>query len=307
MICKDTNLCLNKELSQYSRNVISSPDEEFEEVVGVRRKGFNKLVIKWHDETLSHFGRPYLLSPIEQVFILFLHLRHYPANLLSAKIFGTSRQTIANTITLLLIHFDNTLKHNITFGDYASRVLEGKRWFNSIITFVLDGTEQKIHSSANIFTESNFFSTKKQQHSVTLLIIISPTGRILFISECFYGSIVDFELVIRTMFGWVPKLTILDGGAGDSGFRGLRPYGVNIYTPTTAHKTPIYKEFSRIRIKVENKIATLKIFEALHAEIREPILNNPRMLEMHSRKWRVVGALDVAKINDYDTLYFMSR
>jgi hypothetical protein len=166
----------------------------------------------------------------------------------------------------------------------------------------MDGTEQKAHASKDIYLENNLFSSKKDQHSITLLLIISPSGRILFISICYYGSVIDYSLVVRTRPLWQPQLTGREGGLGDGGFRGLREKGINIFTPVHDHQQDIYKEFSRIRIPVENKIRVLKIFECCRAQIREPILNNPRMLQMHSKKWKFVGTLDVAKINNYRDL-----
>jgi len=169
--------------------------------VGICRKGFDKLVVHWSGSITSHFGRPFSLTPYEQVLVFFWHLRHYTANLL-AKVFGVCRSTISNIISTILIFFDKSLSHIISMGTEESRMREGVYWFNQLITWVMDGSEQQAHSSKNIFLENNLFSSKKNQHSLTILLIISPNGCILFISVCFYGSVIDFELVLRTHNKW---------------------------------------------------------------------------------------------------------
>ena len=92
-------------------------------------------------------------------------------------------------------------------GTYETRLREAIYYFGTPITFLLDGTEQEIHSTKHIFHETNYYSKKKKQHSITVLLIMSPVGRILFISICYYGSVVDNELVVRTRAYWAPLLT----------------------------------------------------------------------------------------------------
>jgi hypothetical protein len=125
-------------------------------------------------------------------------------------------------------------------GTYESRLRESINFFQTPITFLMDGSEQKIHSSAHMFHETNFFSTKKKQHSITILLIISPKGRILFVSLCYYGSVVDKELLRHTMHLWAPKLTPNDWGMADTGFNGQREKrGLNILTPQHPNGHPM--------------------------------------------------------------------
>ena len=271
--------------------------------MGVPKHAFFRLRNKWTKSLPSRRPGPVnTLLSTEQVLVFFLHLRHYLPFLLIGMIFNTTRKVISSTVNNTLTFFDNYLSPQISLGTLESRMRECVHFFQTPITFLMDGTEQKIHSSANIFHENNFFSSKKKQHSITLLLIISPKGRIIYLSLCYFGSIVDKELLHRTMHEWAPQLR-LEWGMADSGFDGQRARReLNILTPLHSHDHPMYKLFSTIRIRVENVIAKLKVFECLHQEVREPIIGNSDLLQKHTTRWRIVASLHNHKIDNYNKL-----
>jgi DDE superfamily endonuclease/Helix-turn-helix of DDE superfamily endonuclease len=244
-------------------------------------------------------GAPFTLMPIEQVLLLFLHLRHYSAQLLIATIYGVVQQTVSNELQRTIPFFYTLLSRFVTMDTLDTRIKQGRKLYNEIITYILDGTEQPCHSSNDMFQEGKYYSGKKNQHSITILIIISPDGRVLHISPCTYGSVVDSELVQRSRSQWQHQLTEADVGLGDSGFKGMDKYGLKIYTPRPgSHAHPIYRIHSTIRIKVENIIRVHKVFECLHAEIREKIGDNEaEFLRWHTMRWRTVGG--VLNLNKY--------
>ncbi len=101
-------LVTNELASEFTNNVLSLEEEEFREVVGVERVGFDKLAHRWKNQ-ISNIGRPFLLSPIEQVLIFFLHLRHYIPHLLIAVIMGATQRTVGNEIARTLEFFHSLL------------------------------------------------------------------------------------------------------------------------------------------------------------------------------------------------------
>ena len=134
--------------------------------------------------------------------VLFFHLRHYTANLLPTKVFGISRQTIANIISTTLIYFDNSLSHLISMGTEEKRIRKEIYFFDQLITFLMNGSKQKTHASKHIMLENNLFSSKKDQHSITILIILSPYRCILFVSVCFMGALLIMNsLFVHSIYG----------------------------------------------------------------------------------------------------------
>ena len=98
-------------------------------------------------------------------------------------------------------------------------------------------------------------------------------------------------------------MTRRDAGLADSGFPDMEKYGIAVYTPISDHSHPMYKAHSHLRIKVENVIAEFKVFECLHAEVREKILSNEQeMLDTHTKRWEVVGGIINVRKNGWDDL-----
>ncbi len=82
---------------------------------------------------------------------------------------------------------------------------------------------------------------------------------------------------------------------GDSGFRGARELGMQIFTLVRQHTSTLYKVHTSHRIKVENVIADLKDFAILKLPIRELITDNHCVLVEHTKNWIIVGGLLNAK------------
>ena len=299
-------LFLDTTTSHFTRTALQKGD--FEEIFGISVHAFKQIAQLRQEDVHDgkHIGRPREMSAEDEVAVLFLHMRHYVSHQLIARIIARpppyapwGRSTITEKINKMVDWFYSIAKPHINTETKQERSHDCFTYFGTIFTYIMDGTEQKIHSSRNIYHEGNFFSTKKGQHSITLLLIISPSGKILYISPCYYGSIVDNELVRRTRQDWQHAFR-REGGAGDSGFRGLQDLGINLYTPLADHKSPLYSVFSHYRIKVENVIAQLKIFECLHQEIKERIDGQETyLLKKHYKRWVIAGALINLKIKNW--------
>ena len=123
----------------------------------------------------KYMGPPMALSPFNQVLLYLVHLRHYLVNIFMALLFEIAKSTVSETLKLMESFFYDVQSPYVNVGTYEKRVKAGVHYFNELITWVIDGTEQEIHSSQNVYHENAFFSTKKGQHSVMLLIFICPT------------------------------------------------------------------------------------------------------------------------------------
>lgn len=283
-------------------------ERDFEELVGLPRFVFFTLTSHWCAHlSKNKLGAPRALTPEEQVLLFFTRLRHYPTHCLAAHIFHITKQTSSTYIPELTDFFYHYFIPFINVGTVDSRLNDSFPHYHHKITFILDGTEQPIHATQHIFKEGQYYSQKKQQHSVTILIVISPTGHILYLSPCLYGSVNDDELLFRYADQWYHGNFDKDreAGMGDGGFSGARDHGIEIYTPVRDHTSPLYKAHSKKRIRVENRIADFKDFPILRLPIREKILGNPHILEEHSKNWIIVAGVLNAKMDRWETIMYL--
>lgn len=192
--------------------------------------------------------------------------------------------------------FYKLMEGKISFMDLEWRLAHSFSFFGSRVTFIIDGTEQPVATAKNPILDTEFYSNKKKQHSINVLIIIdATTGRILWISPSYPGATNDNVLANLTKHLWVHLLNLIENGFGDSGFNGLRADGIPIETPPS-ERDELYKLFSSKRIRVENKIAAFKDFQALKLPMRMHITNNKEnILAHHNKLWTIVGAI----LNEY--------
>lgn len=164
-------------------------------------------------------GPPQVLSAADEMMLFLLHLRHYPVDIFLAAIFSVAKSTASSTHRKMLNWFYLLLKHHISLQTLDWRIRDGVKIFYSLYTYILDGTEQPTQSSGDPVLDTEFYSAKKGQHSVNILIIISTKmGRILYISPSFPGSISNAKIVLRTQCFWYEKFVIIEYGLSDLGF-----------------------------------------------------------------------------------------
>ncbi len=214
---------------------IKLDDPTFESLFGIPLFVFNRLTNSWfkHVQSTTSAGAPSILSTKEQVLHFFTYLRHYNVLGFIAFLFDIKKSTSYHTNFKLADFFYSYFKPFIKIGTPQSRAQDSFRYYHTRITFLIDGTEQPIHSTKHIYHEGQYYSSKKNQHSITLLIVISPSGRILYISPCMYGCVNDDQLVDRSAHEWIPFFDPdNDGGMGDSGFSKVRfAHNIQIFTP----------------------------------------------------------------------------
>lgn len=271
--------------------MFSLTEEHFFKLTGVSKE----LTLKYEKEYESYLeitnkGRPHDLPPRDEVVIFLLHLRQYPVDLFLGTIFGVSKQTLRNIRNRMLRFFTLVTSPHISCGTPSWRYTESFLLYYEHVTFIIDGSEQPVYTSRKRHIDNRFFSTKKGQPSINILVAISPkTKRIIYLSPSYPGSNNDnviFDDDIKKNF--LNQLQHWEHGIGDSGFNGLEDFNM-ISSPSKKDKK-ISKMFSQNRIEIECKLEEIKDFRACKDRLRLPPSNVQTILDTHQANWRIASA-----------------
>ena len=137
---------------------------------------------------------------------------------------------------------------------------------------IIDATEFRLERPSSLLSQSCTFSTYKNTNTVKVLIGITPSGAISFVSPCYEGSISDRRLVEAS--GLLEKLEPGDEVMADKGFQIqdiLAPLGVRLNTPPflasnsqmSVDDVTMTRKIARLRIHVERAIGRVKEFHIL--------------------------------------------
>ena len=141
---------------------------------------------------------------------------------------------------------------------------------------IIDATEFPIERPSSLLTQACTFSPYKNTNTIKVLIGVTPSGAISFVSEAYEGSISDRKLV--EVSGLLEKLEPGDEIMADKGFTIqdlLIPYGVRLNMPPflsansqmAASDVFLTKKIARLRVHVETAIGRVKEFRILRDEI----------------------------------------
>lgn len=131
---------------------------------------------------------------------------------------------------------------------------------------IIDATEQPVQRPEK--GQKKYYSGKKKRHTLKPQYVTDPDGKICSVSCAYPGKTHDFNIYKdqknRDRFHGVPK-------KADSGYQGIKKYDVNAEIPfkkpkngkLTAEQRAYNRELSEKRIKVENVIREVKIFNIL--------------------------------------------
>ncbi len=234
-------------------------------------------------------------SLYEQLIIFLLHLKHYTVDSFIAFTWRTSKSTIQSIRQRIqnLLYLVLKGEEPITIESPEWREDHSVYLLGNLVTFILDGSEQPTQKPRTALTERDFFSAKKGQHSINILLVISAKSKkILYISPSFPGSKNDNEIVRETRSAWFNLLRSNEWGLGDSIFQGLEDEGIRIFPLNMDRSEDIYKVCSKYRVDVENVFAEMKDFRALKDEIRMPVSKEEsEVLNWHHRNWYIVGCI----------------
>lgn len=240
-------------------------------------------------------------------------LRHYPTMTKLSADFGLTNRRLTDILTRTLKILDDELEEEITwpsdeeFSDIISSLsMEVAQDFPDLGA-IIDGTEVKIQRPNKQY-EKLYYSKKKHQHSVTILLMCTPQGELIYASEPLQGSSDQHhfnKLNLRLQF--VNKEYAI---MGDSGFifnlKGCpEDQLINAYTPIkkkpNQERSEEEKSYNRrlasVRVVVENVIARLKKWRILKGVYRHfsPSKNNQIPMELVVRVVLKLTAADLKR------------
>jgi hypothetical protein len=236
-------------------------------------------------------GRPFQLHPFDEVVFILIYLRHYPVDLLLSAMFQLAPGTTAKLRKKMLEWFYNEVKDRIRFNTFDERILHAVRIFYTTYTWLIDGSEQPVMGSDNPMTDTAFYSQKKGKPTISILLIMDLGGRILFLSYSFGGISPDLALTLKTMHLWHHNFEAIENGIGDLGFGGARSHKLRLDVPPANHTLPLFKVFSSIRIKIEQKFSEIKDWRACKETLRIPPAKSELLLNTHHMHWTIVSVL----------------
>ena len=141
---------------------------------------------------------------------------------------------------------------------------------------ILDATEFSVNRPSSLLSQACTFSAYKNRNTVKVLVGITPSGAVSFVSEVYEGSISDRRLV--EVSGLLEKLQPGDEVMADKGFTIqdlLTPIGVRLNVPPflnsqaqmPANDVILTKKIAQLRVHVERAIGRIKEFRILQSTI----------------------------------------
>jgi len=249
---------------RYSK--IQKKPTTFLKLCGITVDQFNeiikKLSPKWKKKIVSSYkrpGRPYVLDLEDMLLMLLLYYRSYITQEFIGFLFGIDKSQVCRTIKKL-----EPLLARIMAIQKTRSLSE-----DEIQELLIDATEQPIERPKK--KQKKYYSGKKKRHTMKTQLIITKRGRIVDISPPHPGSIHDFAIFKKEPPP--PKNSRL---FVDSGYQGIDKIHEESEFPFKATKNkPLDKEekeynhaLSKIRVKVENILAQIKIFKIMSDRYR---------------------------------------
>lgn len=141
---------------------------------------------------------------------------------------------------------------------------------------IIDCTEIFIQRPTSLTARSQTYSSYKHHNTVKVLVVISPSGSVTFVSKAWGGRASDKEITLHC--GVLNKVEEGDCFLVDRGFRWEEMFaarGAAILMPSLTKRRPqlpggevtISRKLSRVRIHVERAIQRLKLFRCLQGAL----------------------------------------
>jgi len=225
-------------------------------------------------QSVKH-GPPCKLPLLEQLFLTLVRL-HAGAQEVDLSVrFGLSQSSVSRISMTWINLMYHSLKDIYRFPPWhiVKKYMPDtfKRHYPNT-RIIIDATEFTIERPSSLLSQSGTFSAYKNRNTVKVLIGITPSGVISFVSDCYEGSISDKKLV--EVSGLLQKLEPGDEIMADKGFLiqdMLAPLGVRLNVPPVlksnsqmaAEDVILTKKIAQLRIHVERAIGRVKEFRIL--------------------------------------------
>lgn len=240
--------------------------KKFKRRFGIHKKTWEQMKFAFELRELESktTGRPWKLTPPEQILVALEYWREYRTYFHIASDWGVSESTICRTV-------NRVEKFLMESGLFR---LPGKKQlikgFGRPEIIVMDVTETPIERPK--YRQKHFYSGKKKRHTLkTQLIIEKRTGRIIC---TFFGSGRQHDFALFKASGI--HIHPLTESLQDRGYQGIHLLHSNSYTPKKKPKnrelSPREKDYNRElakeRIGIEHLNRRLKIFRIFSERYR---------------------------------------
>jgi hypothetical protein len=245
---------------------------EFEVLVTKVERLFNKKVIKKYKRP----GRSYKLDMKSMVMILLMYYRHYVTQRFIGVMFGLDVANVCRIIRKLEPILSQIMKLPNRTGLQPDEL-------RSLI--IIDATENQIERPKK--NQKPYYSGKKKKHTIKTEIRVTKKGEIVHVSESVPGAVHDFDLLKKGEK--IPKGSRVYVDSGYQGIQNIHKESEYPYKkPRKGELSSEEKEYntalSRVRVKVENVLARIKVFKIMAHRYR-----NKR--EMFNEKFRIVAGI----------------
>lgn len=237
-----------------------------------------------------------------QLLMFLMYMRQYYTLCTIGWIFGTTQSVCYKYIHAAL---------NVLYQHYTPKIFLPNRHIRrkfarllrkKLIVVVIDGAEQQVSKPSIKEVEQILFSGKKAKHTFTVMIAVSPTGYIYFVSDSYNGSKNDITVstyeenrvynLLDTRYEYI---------AVDLGYKGLRRFYPNVSEPfpdnpasvgeLLEHEKAYNSEFKEIRTVVENVIAHIRHWKICKHTYRAHTVDLDRVREEHHKAWTIAAGL----------------
>jgi len=276
----------------FTQLVLKYPDNTIRELLGIPIDGVRHWITLYHEQihNVRSVGHPFLLCAEDEIVLTLVHLRHYPRDVFLGAVFGISKQTANNIHQRVKAWLYQILQPELSFHSLEWRKDHGavNFWNNqSLLTFIVDGAEQETGEPENLQLNTLYYSAKKAQFSMNVLLWVALDGTVLKLSSTFPGIRNDPVMLEATDKAWLNQLNNFEFGFGDGIFANSQEY--HIYT-LKERKTQAHRNFSHFRIQVEQSIEKIKNFAVCSSKLRTKT-NNLQAIAFHHQSWTIIAAL----------------
>jgi transposase len=276
------------------RELINKP-RVFKSLTGVTVSEFDELYDKvqplWFNNEIERLsqrerkraiggGRDYTLKLKERLLMTLVWLKLYLTVDALGFFFGVSGSTASRNTRNILPVLRQLGDESLGWPEPPKRG-QGKNIEQALHDYpdllaIVDTTEQRVRRSSDAQIQREHYSGKKKCHTRKTQIIVNQQGRIRDVSASTPGRVHDLEHFRQS--GAAPRIPRQVGVAGDAGYQGLHhelpdhsvgtTHKARRNHPLTEDEKAINREFSSMRIIVENTLCELKHFRALSERFR---------------------------------------